>query len=88
MSPVSTPVLASAAVVSGPALWSALVEDAMPLDVGLTRFLVALAVSWVLFSVVAAMLEPDPKPAPVRRESVDGDATGSPASTASGRQDG
>lgn len=86
MSPLSTPVLAGAALVSAPALWSALVEDAMPLDVGLTRFLVALAVSWVLFSVVGAMLDAGPKPVPARQESPDGEgAGGSGGSDASAR---
>jgi len=60
MSPISVPVLAAAALVSAPALWSSLVERSMPVDTGLTRFLVSLFVCWVLFSIVATMIEMTP----------------------------
>ncbi|MCZ4497958.1 MAG: hypothetical protein JWQ74_511 [Marmoricola sp.] len=60
MSPLSGGVLAGATVVSSPALWSSLVEGTMPLDVGLTRYLIAVALSWGLLSLVAELAFPAP----------------------------
>lgn len=60
MSPFSGWVLGAATVVASPALWSTFVEGTMPLDVGLMRLLVAVAVSWLLISLVAEMAFPAP----------------------------
>ena len=43
MSPLSSGVLGAATLVSSPALWLGLVDRTLPLDVALTRYLVALA---------------------------------------------
>lgn len=53
MTQLSGWVLAAAAVLTGPALWSTLVTGTMPLDVALTRFLIATAACWVAVSVLA-----------------------------------
>lgn len=60
MSPLSGGVLAGATVVASPALWSSLVDGTMPLDVGLTRYLIAVALSWGLLSLVAELAFPAP----------------------------
>jgi len=60
MSPFSGWVLGAATVVASPALWSTFVDGTMPLDVGLMRLLVAVAVSWLLISLVAEMAFPAP----------------------------
>lgn len=60
MSPFSGWVLGSATVVASPALWSAFVDGTMPLDVALTRYLISVAVSWLLISLVAEMAFPNP----------------------------
>jgi hypothetical protein len=68
MSPLSAPVLTGATLVASPALWSALVDQTMPLDVALTRYLVAVLICWVILSVVAEFAFPEPgavKPQPV-----------------------
>ena len=66
MSPLSLPVLGGAALVASPALWSA-VDGSMPLDVALTRYLIAVGICWALISVVAEFAFPAPgsvRPAP------------------------
>lgn len=78
MSPLSTPVLAAAAVVASPALWS-VVDGTLPLDVALTRYLIALGICWALISVVAEFAFPapgsgKPEPAPVTKDDADPDA--------------
>jgi hypothetical protein len=60
MSPFSGGVLAAATVVASPALWSTFVDGTMPLNVALTRFLIALPVSWLLLSLVAELAFPAP----------------------------
>lgn len=67
MSPLSGSVLLGSAVVASPALKASLIDQTMPLDVGLTRYLIALAICWVLISVVAELAFPAPgsvKPKP------------------------
>lgn len=59
MSPLSGGVLSGAAVVASPALWST-VNGTMPLDVAITRYLVALVICWVLISLVAELAFPAP----------------------------
>lgn len=60
MSPASGTVLGAAAIVASPALWSSLVDGSMPLDVGLTRYLVAVGVCWVLLSVLGELVFAQP----------------------------
>ncbi|MFL6022063.1 MAG: hypothetical protein ACJ72O_01885 [Marmoricola sp.] len=71
MSPLSPAVLGGAAVVASPALWSGLVDGTMPLDVALTRYLIAIGICWVVISVVAELAFPAPgsvRPTPVEVE--------------------
>lgn len=71
MSPLSPGVLGGAAVVASPALWSSVVDGTMPLDVGLTRYLIAIGVCWAVISLVAELAFPTPgslRPAPVQAE--------------------
>lgn len=58
VSPLSARVLIAATVVSSPALWLELVDRTLPLDVALTRYLVALVLSWVGLSVVTTWAFP------------------------------
>lgn len=60
MSPLSGWVLGSAAIVASPALWSTFIDGTMPMDVGLTRLLIAFPVSWLLISLVAELAFPAP----------------------------
>jgi hypothetical protein len=62
MSPLSSPVLGGAALVSSPAWWNVLNGNA-PASVGLTRFLVSMAICWLALEVVAAFVGPAPRPA-------------------------
>ena len=71
MSPLSPGVLGGAAVVASPALWAGLVDGSMPLDVALTRYLIAVGICWVVLSIVAELAFPAPgsvRPAPVPAE--------------------
>ncbi len=71
MSPLSGSVLIGAAVVSSPALKASLIDQTMPLDVGLTRYLIAVVICWVLLSVVVELAFPAPgtvKPKPEQSE--------------------
>jgi hypothetical protein len=61
MSPLSAKVIGAATVVSSPALWLGLVDRTLPLDVALTRYLVAVALCWAALSVVATWAFPDPR---------------------------
>ena len=81
MSPLSTGVLGAAALVSSPALWLSLVDQTMPLDVALTRYLVALGLCWAALSLVATWAFPDPgtvRPPRTERDDV-ADQVGEPA---------
>jgi hypothetical protein len=60
MSPLSSGVLGAATLVSSPALWLGLVDRTLPLDVALTRYLVALVLCWAALSVVAVWAFPEP----------------------------
>jgi hypothetical protein len=59
MSPLSGPVLGGAAVVASPALWSAL-HGSMPMNVALTRYLIAVGICWALISLVVEFAFPTP----------------------------
>ena len=58
MSPLSGTVLGAAAIVASPALWAGLVEGTMPVDVSLTRYLVAVAACWALLSLLVELALP------------------------------
>jgi hypothetical protein len=77
VSPLSSSVLGAATVVSAPALWLGLVDRSLPLDVALTRYLVAVALCWAALSVVATWAFPDPGSVkldlPIREELATGD---------------
>jgi hypothetical protein len=57
--PLSTGVLGAATVVSSPALWLGLVDRTLPLDVALTRYLIAVVLCWAALSLVATWAFPD-----------------------------
>jgi hypothetical protein len=67
MSPLSTGVLGAATLVSAPALWLGLVDRTLPLDVALTRYLVAVVLCWAALSLVATWAFPDPGSVKVER---------------------
>lgn len=58
MRPISGGVLVIAALLTSPALWAGMVDGTMPIDVTLTRYLLACAVCWVVLSVVADLIWP------------------------------
>ena len=60
MNPLSPQVLGAATLVSSPALWLGLVDRTLPLDVALTRYLVALILCWAALSVVGSWAFPQP----------------------------
>jgi hypothetical protein len=53
----SAPVLLGAALISSPALWSGFVGQA-PVQMGLSRYLLAVAFSWGALSLVATLVGP------------------------------
>lgn len=57
MIPLSGGVLTAAAVVSSPALWGGL-EGTMPIDQALTRYLIAVAVCWLVLAIVIDLTFP------------------------------
>ena len=59
MSPASGTVLVAAAIVASPALWNSLVAGSIPLNVGLSRYLVAVGVCWVL-GAIGGLIFPKP----------------------------
>ncbi len=62
MSPLSTSVLAGGALLASPALYQSLVDGTLPLDVALTRFLVALVACWLALTVLTEFVLPRPDP--------------------------
>ncbi|WP_148615863.1 hypothetical protein [Nocardioides rubriscoriae] len=56
MSPFSAPVLGAATVLASSALWQALVDETLSLEVALTRFVVAAVVAWVALSALGALV--------------------------------
>lgn len=71
MSPLSPPVLLATGATSSPALWAALVDGTLPIDVALTRVLLILLGCWMAFSMLSPLIYP---PAPVQREASDGES--------------
>jgi len=70
MNLLSGTVLGTAAVLVAPALWQGLVTGAVPVDVALTRYVVAAVACWVALSAVGAMIfalprTPEAAPPPV-----------------------
>lgn len=57
MIPLSGGVLALAALVSSPALWGG-VEGTLPIDEALTRYLVAVAICWLVLAIVVDLTFP------------------------------
>ena len=84
MIPLSGWVLAAAALVASPALWSSLVEGVMPLDVALTRYLVATAACWVALSLASELIWPSSAQARGPASDSVGDATGNPTGDPAG----
>ncbi len=62
MNLLSPLVLGAAGVCASPALYQAL-TGGMPMEVAMSRYLVALGICWVALSVVAAMVGEPPAPA-------------------------
>lgn len=56
MNLLSGTVLGTAGVLVAPALWQGLVTGAMPVDVALTRYVVAAVACWAALSAVGAMI--------------------------------
>ena len=78
MSPLSPAVLGGAAVVASPALWAGVVDGSMPLDVALTRYLIAIGICWAVLSVIVELAftgggPPRPVPAETSSESAQQD---------------
>ncbi|CAM3339099.1 hypothetical protein NODU109028_12500 [Nocardioides dubius] len=71
LNPASGPVLALAALIVSPALWHGMVGGDLPLDVALSRYLLAVVGCWLALEVFVQFL---PAPA-TARERADGDAT-------------
>ena len=78
MSPLSTPVLGAAALVSSPAWWNVLHGDA-PTSVAVTRFLVSVAICWLAIEIVAAVVGPAPRPARSEADEAPAEETFSPS---------
>lgn len=79
MSPLSGKVIGAATLVSSPALWLALVDRTLPLDVALTRYLVALVLCWAALSLVATWAFPDARSLQLQRESAEKEQAGEAA---------
>lgn len=63
LNPASGPVLVAAALIVSPALWHGLVLGELPLDVALTRYLVAVVGCWLALGLFLQFL---PEPAAKR----------------------
>jgi hypothetical protein len=63
MKPMSFAVLAVAALLTSPALGAAATGD-LPVDVALTRYLLAAGLCWLVLSVASEWLWPAPAPEP------------------------
>ncbi|MGV3563769.1 MAG: hypothetical protein ACO1ON_10845, partial [Nocardioides sp.] len=63
MNLLSPTVLGAAGVCASPALYQTLVTGGVPLEVAMTRYLVALVLCWVAISLVAALVGEPPAPA-------------------------
>ncbi len=77
MNLLSPTVLGAAGLCASPALYQALVTGGMPLEVAMTRYLVALVLCWVAISLVAALVGQPPSPA-TRSAETDDDTAPAP----------
>ena len=64
MNLLSPTVLGAAGVCASPALYQALVTGGVPVEVAMTRYLVALVLCWLAISFVAALIGEPPAPSP------------------------
>ena len=63
-------VLGSAALVTSQAIWAAAIDQTLPLDQALIRYLIAVGVCWALLSVLTELAF---KPSPAAKASGDAD---------------
>lgn len=63
MNLLSIPVLAAAGVLASPALWQTAMTGAVPFDVAVTRYLLAVVVTWAALSMVGSLISWGPAPA-------------------------
>jgi hypothetical protein len=75
----SLPVLGAAGLLTAPTLWSALVGD-LRFDVGLSRYLIAVALCWAGLTVVAMLVGPPTQRVGVREQEVSDALGGKPPS--------
>ena len=68
MSPLSSPVLVSAAVVSSPALWGAFVVGSTTPETALIRYLICAGLCWAALAFFAMLVGPPPRPGAVQTE--------------------
>lgn len=59
---LSAPVLGAAAVLTGPALWAALVTGQMPTDTAAVRYAVVAVLTWLALSAFLALVGEPPRP--------------------------
>ncbi len=62
MNLLSPTVLGAAGICASPALYQTLVTGGVPLEVAMTRYLVALVLAWAAISLVAALVGDPPAP--------------------------
>lgn len=62
MNLLSPTVLGAAGICASPALYQTLVTGGVPLEVAMTRYLVALVLCWAAISLVAALVGEPPAP--------------------------
>ena len=62
MNLLSPTVLGAAGLCASPALYQALVTGAVPVEVAMSRYLIALVICWLAISVVAALIGEAPAP--------------------------
>lgn len=80
MSPFSAPVLGAAALLASSALWQAVVDGTLPLEVALTRYLIAVGIAWVALSALVGLVgDPPARPAVPTGNPADPASPGSPA---------
>jgi hypothetical protein len=72
MSPLSSPVLVGAALVSSPALWAAFVEGSTSPETALVRYLICAGLCWAAFAFFSMLVGPPPRPVPAEVPAEDG----------------
>ena len=71
MSPLSSPVLVGAALVSSPALWAAFVEGSTSPETALVRYLICAGLCWAAFAFFSMLVGPPPRPVPAETEATE-----------------